>query len=42
MAAVTLREVKPSLIDWINEIHCWALIVHGLEGEKDDKLLLIN
>ena len=26
------------LIDWVNEIHCWGLTIHGPECQKDIKL----
>lgn len=29
------------LIIWTNEMHGWALIIHGPKCEKDTKLLLI-
>ena len=28
------------LIDWINEIHCWGLTVHGPECQKDVNLIM--
>ena len=33
----TLASVQ-ALFNWINEIHCWGLTVHGPECEKDIKL----
>ena len=34
--AISVRD----LIDWINEIHCWGLTVHGPECQKDVKVSL--
>ena len=33
-----LAESVRDLIDWINEIHCWGLTVHGPECQKDVKV----
>ena len=38
-ACLTASSVR-NLIDWINEIHCWGLTVHGPECQNDIKLSL--
>lgn len=37
---LTIAEGVKDLVDWVNEINCWALTVYGPQAEHDIKVCI--